>query len=137
MIVSHPYEEKRIIIFIEPIALYMTKDLHSKNDLKWSFEYPPVDKEIALGEVIKYGNGKTLTIISYGNGLYLSLQAKKEIEKKINKKIQVIDLCWLSDIDIKNLIKLIGKCTSVLIVDECRRSGCYGEGLMIDLQKAS
>ena len=131
------YEEKRIIIFIEPIALYMTKDLHSKNDLKWSFEYPPLDKEIALGEVIKYGNGKTLTIISYGNGLYLSLQAKKEIEKKINKKIQVIDLCWLSDIDIKNLIKLIGKCTSVLIVDECRRSGCYGEGLMVDLQKAS
>ena len=131
------YEEKRIVIFIEPIALYMTKDLHSKNDLKWSFEYPLLDKEIALGEVIKYGNGKTLTVISYGNGLYLSLQAKKEIEKKINKKIQVIDLCWLSDIDIKNLLKLIGKCASVLIVDECRRSGCYGEGLMVDLQKAS
>ena len=64
-------------------------------------------------------------------------ELKKEIEKKINKKIQVIDLCWLSDIDIKNLIKLIGKCTSVLIVDECRRSGCYGEGLMVDLQKVS
>ena len=62
---------------------------------------------------------------------------KKRLKKKINKKIQVIDLCWLSDIDIKNLLKLIGRCASVLIVDECRRSGCYGEGLMVDLQKAS
>ena len=63
----------------------------------------------------------------------LDSKIKKEIEKKIKEPIQVIDLCWLSDIDISGLLKQIGRCSSVLIVDECRRSGCYGEGLMVDL----
>ena len=127
------YEKKRIVVFIEPIALYMTKDLYKKDDTQWSFNYPALSEEIPLGDTIKYGKSKTLTIISYANGLYLSLQAKKEIEKKIKEPIQVIDLCWLSDIDISGLLKQIGRCSSVLIVDECRRSGCYGEGLMVDL----
>ena len=129
------YEEKRIVVFIEPIALYMTKDLHEKNDGQWSFNYPKHSEEITLGQTIRYGTSKVLTILSYGNGLYLSLRAKKEIEKKIDETIQIIDLCWLSNIKINNLLKQIGNCSSVLIVDECRKSGCYGEGLMVDLLK--
>ena len=109
------------------------RSLYKKDDKQWSFNYPSLSEEIPLGETVKYGKSKTLTIISYANGLYLSLQAKKEIEKKIKEPIQVIDLCWLSDIDISGLLKQIGRCSSVLIVDECRRSGCYGEGLMVDL----
>ena len=131
------HEENRIVIFIEPIALYMTKDLYKSGDGKWSFAYPKLTEQIAVGESRKYGNGKALTILSYGNGLYLSLQAKKEIEKKINKKIQVIDLCWLSEINGGELLKLIGQSNKVLIVDECRKSGCYGEGIMTDLVSAS
>ena len=97
------YEEKRIVVFIEPIALYMTKDLHEKNDGQWSFKYPKHSEEITLGQTIRYGTSKVLTILSYGNGLYLSLRAKKEIEKKIDETIQIIDLCWLSNIEINNL----------------------------------
>jgi len=78
-----------------------------------------------------------LTIITYGNGLYLSLQAQKEIEKKLNKKIKVIDLKWLSDINLENLLKAIGTCAKVLIVDECRKKGCHGEGLIADMASVS
>jgi 2-oxoisovalerate dehydrogenase E1 component len=63
----------------------------------------------------------------------LSLQAKKEIEKKLKKKIKVIDLRWLSDINIQKLLNAIGSCDNVLIVDECRRTGCHGEGLISNL----
>ena len=83
--------------------------------------------------MVGYGNGKALTIITYGNGLYLSIQAKKEIEKKINKKIQIIDLCWLSDVNFEEIIKSIGSCKKVLIVDECRRTGCHGEHILAQL----
>jgi 2-oxoisovalerate dehydrogenase E1 component len=69
--------------------------------------------------------------------LYLSLQAQKEIEKKLKKKIKVIDLRWLSDIDIPKLLKVIGVCENVLIVDECRRTGCHGEGLFTQLVSES
>ena len=127
--VREAYENGRVVVFVEPIALYMTKDLYKPKDGKWRFQYPSIKEKIPLGEFATYGNGKSLTIITFGNGLYLSLQAKKVIEKKLKKKIKVIDLRWLSDIDINQLLNSIGTCKRVLIVDECRRSGCYGEGI--------
>ena len=135
--VRQAYENGRVIVFVEPIALYMKKDLHNAKDGKWNFNYPDLDKEILLGEFAEYGHGKSLTIITYGNGLYFSLQAQKEIEKKLKKKIKVIDLRWLSEIDITKLLKAIGTCKNVLIVDECRKTGCHGEGLFTQLVSKS
>ncbi len=135
--VREAHENGRVVVFVEPIALYMTKDLHEPKDGKWNFEYPDVKEEIPVGEFATYGKGKALTIITYGNGLFLSLQAQKELEKKLKKKIKVIDLRWLSDIDMPKLLKAIGTCENVLIVDECRRTGCHGEGLLARLVSES
>ena len=123
------YENGRIVVFIEPIALYMKKDLHENKDGEWANIYPDIKEEISIGEYKVYGNSESLTIITYGNGLFLSLKAKKMFEEKSSKKIQVIDLRWLSDINITGLIKDIGKCKNILIVDECRKTGCHGEGI--------
>ena len=131
------YTNGRIVVFIEPIALYMVKDLHQPSDDKWSSKYSEINEELKLGEFVTYGKGKALTIISYGNGLYHSLKAQPQIEKIINRKIKIIDICWLSDIDIDGLIKEIGNSEKVLIVDECRKSGCHGEGLLASLYKKS
>ena len=131
------HDKGRIVVFIEPIALYMVKDLHNPKDNKWSSKYPAMDEELKIGEFITHGKGKALTIISYGNGLYHALKAQPEIEKKINRKIKIIDICWLSDINVDGLLKEIGQCKKVLIVDECRRSGCHGEGLMASLYEKS
>ena len=79
----------------------------------------------------------SLIIISYGNGFYLSMKAKIEIEKKLNKKIKIIDLRWLSDTNIVSLMKSMGKCAKILVVDECHKNGCYGEGLVTDIHSAS
>lgn len=133
--VKEAVKNGRIVIFIEPIALYMTKDLHEPKDKKWTFKYPELNEEIPLGSLKSYGKGNSLIIISYGNGLYLSLQAKKLIEQKLSKKIKVIDLRWLSDIDYPLLIKEISNCKKILIVDECRRKGSYGEGIFYELYK--
>ena len=135
--VREAYENGRVVVFVEPIALYMTKDLYKPKDGKWRFQYPSIKEKIPVGEFASYGNGRSLTIITFGNGLYLSLQAKKLIEKKLKKKIKVIDLRWLSDINIKQLLNAIGTCKKVLIVDECRRSGCYGEGIFNRLMDES
>jgi 2-oxoisovalerate dehydrogenase E1 component len=131
--VRQAYENGRIIVFVEPIALYMTKDLYKPKDGKWTFQYPDLEEEIPVGDFTEYGKGKALTIITYGNGLYLSLQAQKDIERKLKKKIKVIDLHWLSDINIQKIFKAIGTCKNVLIVDECRKTGCHGEGLISQL----
>ena len=135
--VGQAHENGRIVIFIEPIALYMTRDLHTEKDGKWVNKYPDIKEEIALGEFKVYGTGRSLTIITYGNGLYLSLKAKKAIESKSKKKIKVIDLRWLSPIDFSKLINAIGSCKKILIVDECRRTGCHGEEIYIKLDQSS
>jgi len=131
--VKEAYKNGRIVVFIEPIALYMTKDLHKAKDGKWEFVYPELNDESTIGEYRPYGNGRSLTILTYGNGLYLSLQAQKEIEKKLGKKIKIIDLMWISDINYETLLKEITPCKNILIVDECRRSGCHGEGIFTNL----
>jgi 2-oxoisovalerate dehydrogenase E1 component len=131
--VKEAYKNGRIVVFIEPIALYMRKDLHKAKDGKWEFIYPELNDESTIGEFKPYGNGRSLTILTYGNGLYLSLQAQKEIEKKLGKKIKIIDLMWISDINYENLLKEITPCKNILIVDECRRSGCHGEGIFTNL----
>src|SRR5690606_20246067 len=40
----------RVVAFLEPIALYMTKDLHEPKDGEWLFPYPAPDRAIPLGE---------------------------------------------------------------------------------------
>ena len=64
-------------------------------------------------------------------------RGKKEIEKIIKKKIKVIDLRWLSDINLLHVQETIGTCENILIVDECRRTGCHGEGLLANLIRES
>ena len=88
--VREAYKNGRVIVFVEPIALYMTKDLHKPKDGEWLCSYPELESEIPVGEFAVYGKSEVLTIITYGNGLYLSLQAKKEIEKKTRKKINTM-----------------------------------------------
>ncbi len=119
--------EQRIIVFLEPIALYMTKDLHEEKDIEWSFIYNDV-KPISYGQVGQYGDGKELAIVTYGNGYYLSCQAMKEFERKY--KTRIIDLRWLCPLPEKEILKALKGCDNILIVDECRKTGSVSEELM-------
>ena len=130
-------EERRIIIFIEPIALYMMKDLHKTGDNKWSFHYPEINSgnELKLGDISTYGTGKDLAIISYGNGYYLSRKAEKVLSEKWKIKTRIIDLLWLSPLAEDEILDVTNSCRSVLIVDECRKSGSLSEALMTLFQE--
>src|SRR6185295_6618686 len=59
-------EEQRVIVFLEPIALYMTRDLHEEGDGLWTAPYaaPGEVKPIRLGELGRHGDGTDLAIIS-------------------------------------------------------------------------
>lgn len=122
-------QEGRVVVFLEPIALYMTKDLHLPGDNAWLFDYPPPDEHIALGELGVYGTGETV-ILSYANGYYLSRQAAKDLEEQQGIHVKVIDLRWLSPLPKAALLKELNKAKRVLIVDEGRESASLSEGLM-------
>ena len=129
------WERGRVVVFVEPIALYMTRDLHQENDKAWTFPYPKPDEEIKLGEFGVTGNSRELTIVSYANGYYFSLQAAKILEEKYKIQSKIIDLRWIAPIDEEALLKEIGDCPNVLIVDECRKTGSISEwicGLLLE-----
>lgn len=122
-------EEQRVVVFIEPIALYPMRDLHETGDGGWMQTYPSPDKRIGLGEVGVFGRGTDLAIVSYANGYYLSLQAAKALEAK-GIKVRVIDMRWIAPVPKDELLEQTKACRSVLIVDECRETGSQSEGLM-------
>jgi len=123
--------EQRVVVFIEPIALYMTHDLHQKDDLQWSsiYKFRNQDQSIALGEFSQHGTGKELCIVSYGNGYYLSRQAAKELEQKHSIILTIIDLRWLAPLNKDALLAVIKNCEHLLVVDECRQTGSISEAI--------
>ena len=122
-------QEGRIVVFLEPIALYMTKDLHEPGDNAWLFDYPPLEEKIAFGEVSAHGEGD-IVILTYANGYYLSRQAAKIVGEQHTIAVKVIDLHWLSPLPMVAILREIENAKHVLIVDEGRRSGSVSEGLM-------
>lgn len=122
-------EEQRVVVFLEPIALYPMRDLLTDKDSGWMTHYPSPDQTIRLGEVGVHGQGKELAIVTYGNGHYLSRQAEKQLQEK-NIDLRIIDLRWLAPLPEKALLDATRGCKSILIVDECRRTGGQAEGLM-------
>ncbi len=121
-------EEQRVVIFLEPIALYPMRDLVEPGDGGWMRHYPAPDRRIEVGSVGVHGEGGDLAIVSYGNGHYLSRQAQHDLAVK-GVAARVIDLRWLAPLSQDALIDSIGD-RPVLIVDECRRTGGQAEALM-------
>ena len=64
--------------FLEPIALYMAKDLYEPGDGQWLTEYPAPGEAMALGEGRVYGEGDDLVIFTFGNGVPMSLRAARD-----------------------------------------------------------
>jgi 2-oxoisovalerate dehydrogenase E1 component len=125
-------EEQRVIVFLEPIALYMTRDLHEEGDGLWTSTYaaPGEARPLRLGDLGVHGDGTDLALISYANGYFLSRQAGKVLSDRHGVKLRVIDLRWLAPLNEEGLLEAVAGCRRVLIVDECRRTGSQSEALM-------
>ncbi|MBM4063165.1 MAG: MFS transporter [Planctomycetes bacterium] len=111
----------KVCVFLEPIALYMQKDLHEPNDGQWQFPYPEPEALLPLGAGRTYGaeDGDQLTIVSYGNGLWLSLRAQRRLRER-GIRARVFDLRWLAPLPIDEIRHHARATGAVLVVDECR-----------------
>jgi len=127
----------RVSIFLEPIALYMTKDLHEPGDGKWLFPYPSPDQAMTLGEGRVYAqDADDLVIFSYGNGVPMSLRAARNIEAAHGWKVRVVDLCWLVPLNEAFIATQARSARRILIVDEGRHSAGIGEGVITAIAEA-
>ncbi|MGH8040600.1 MAG: thiamine pyrophosphate-dependent enzyme [Rudaea sp.] len=127
----------RVCAFLEPIALYMTKDLHAAGDGAWQFAYPAPDQAMTLGEERVYApQARDLVIFTFGNGVPMSLRAAREIEKAPGWKVRVVDLRWLQPLNEAAIARHASECARILVVDEGRRSAGVGEGIITAIVEA-
>ena len=130
----------RVCAFLEPIALYMTKDLHEPGDGGWLTEYPSPDQAMPLGEGRVYGaekgDGSDLVIFSFGNGVPMSLRAAKSIAEQRGWSVRVVDLRWLQPLNENFIAGQAAACKRILVVDEGRRSAGVGEGIITAIVEA-
>lgn len=129
-------EEQRLVVFLEPIALYPMRDLHDDKDGGWMCHYPDPSETIPLGEVGIDGIGTDLAIVTFGNGTYLSRQAQAKLLAH-SIEARVIDTRWLSPLPKEALTKAVQGCKHILIVDETRHTGGVAEALMAHFHEVS
>lgn len=125
----------RVVVFLEPIALYHERDLHDANDGAWLFDYPPPGDALQPGEVGIYGEDAfDLLLVSYANGVRLSLRAARALERERGVKVRVLDLRWLNPLPFSAVRAHANECGRVLVVDECRATaGGVADAIVADL----
>jgi len=128
----------RVGCFLEPIALYHQKDLHEDGDQGWLFDYPvPSGPESLLlpGEVGIYNPvNDDLLIVSYANGLRLSLRAARQLEQEHGIKARILDLRWMNPLPLDAVRQHAEACRATLVVDECRATAAgIADAVIADL----
>ncbi|HET7663794.1 MAG TPA: transketolase C-terminal domain-containing protein, partial [Rhodanobacteraceae bacterium] len=127
----------RVCAFLEPIALYMTKDLHEAGDGAWQFAYPAPGEAMTLGEGRVYdADAKDLVIFTFGNGVPMSLRAARRITQAHGWKVRVVDLRWLVPLNDAFIQAQARDAKRILVVDEGRRSAGVGEGVVTAIVEA-
>jgi 2-oxoisovalerate dehydrogenase E1 component len=127
----------RVCAYLEPIALYMAKDLYEPGDGQWLTSYPAPDQAMVLGEERVYApEARDLVIFTFGNGVPMSLRAARRIEAAKGWKVRVVDLRWLQPLNGEAIGRHAGECARILVVDEGRRSAGVGEGVITAVVEA-
>ncbi len=130
-----------VCVFLEPIALYPVRDLYEDGDGGWLTAYEPNGEHVPIGRARAYGPGLApadpdqpcdLCIVSWANGLYMSLRVAKRLEAR-GVRCRVLDLRWLAPLPITDLRAFTRTAENVLIVDETRRTGGVSEALVTAL----
>jgi 2-oxoisovalerate dehydrogenase E1 component len=130
-----------VSVYLEPIALYHTRDLYADGDGQWLGAYAPPEQwsavhvPIGRGRVYAAGPAEDLTIITFGNGVRMSLRAATRLATE-GIGTRVVDLRWLAPLPVADIIRESSATGRVLVVDETRRSGGVGEGVLAALVDA-
>ncbi|TCN50178.1 2-oxoisovalerate dehydrogenase E1 component [Rhodococcus sp. SMB37] len=124
--------EDRVCAFVEPIALYHQRDLYDEDDGLW--QQFPDPAPIAPGTVRTYGEGGDVLVVTFGNGVRMSLRA---IRSASRVAATVLDLQWLAPLPLSALVEHAMRFPRVLVVDETRRSGSVAESVIAALVDAN
>lgn len=118
-------------VIVEPIARYHTADLMEPGDRLW-LATPDAQAHVPIGSARTYGDGKDITIITFGNGLFMSLRVARRLQAR-GIYARVVDMRWIAPLPVDDIVREANVTGAVLVVDETRRSGGVAEGVLAAL----
>jgi 2-oxoisovalerate dehydrogenase E1 component len=128
-----------VSVFLEPIALYDQRDMLQPGDDAWCAPYPAPPLwgsfHAPIGRASVWGAGGDLTIVSFGNGLRMSMRVAADLERD-GIDCRVVDLRWLAPLPLEDVFREATATGRLLIVDETRRTGGVSEGLVTGMLEA-
>ena len=119
-----------VCVFLEPIALYHTRDLYEDGDQGWLAAAPSAHVPVGHGRT--HGDGHDLTLVTFGNGVPMSLRVARRLAAD-GVGCRVLDLRWLAPLPVDDLLREAGATGRVLVVDETRRTGGVSEAVLTAL----
>ncbi|QDP80149.1 MFS transporter [Nocardia otitidiscaviarum] len=125
--VSAARVDGRVCVFLEPIALYHTRDLYRDGDGGWAAAITN-PRHAEIGRARAHGTGTHLTIVSFANGVPMSLRVARRLSER-GIHARVVDLRWLAPLPVDDLLDHARASGRVLIADETRRSGGISEAV--------
>ncbi|MFE6921279.1 dehydrogenase E1 component subunit alpha/beta [Nocardia sp. NPDC057663] len=130
--VSAARVDGRVCLFVEPIALYHTRDLHPGDE---SWLAAPASEHVPIGSARLYGDGADLTLVTFGNGVPMCLRTADRLAAQ-GIHARVLDLRWLNPLPVADLLHHAEATGRVLVADETRRSGGVSESVYAALVDA-
>jgi 2-oxoisovalerate dehydrogenase E1 component len=122
-----------VCAFLEPIALYHARDLLAAGDGGWKAAYDPPERwasgHVPVGRAALHRDGSDLTIVTFGNGLWLSLRAADRLAAD-GIGARVLDLRWLAPLPADDILREATATGRVLVADETRRTGGVAEAVL-------
>jgi len=94
---------------------------------------PENDYIIPLGEAAVKKEGKDVTLLCYGAGFYLCMEAEKELSQE-NINAEIVDLRTLKPLDMNTVAESIKKTHRAVIVHEACLTGGFGAELAARIQ---
>jgi 2-oxoisovalerate dehydrogenase E1 component len=141
--------DSSVAVFLEPIALYHRRDLHQAGDGGWLAADPGGSVPIGSARLYRSGAGYSpstdvlrslrgsgtsaeLTLITYGNGVPMSLRVAHRLGET-GIAVDVLDLRWLAPLPVGDVLAAAQSTGRVLVVDETRHAGGVGAGVIAAL----
>ncbi|WP_280481826.1 thiamine pyrophosphate-dependent enzyme [Nocardia cyriacigeorgica] len=132
--VSAARVDGRVCVIVEPIALYHHRDLYESGDDGW-LAPATAPWHVPIGRARAYGDGTNLTIVTFGNGVPMSLRVARRLAAR-GVDARVLDLRWLAPLPHDDLLHHAEITGRVLVADETRRSGGVAESVYAALLDA-
>lgn len=124
--VSAARVDGRVCVFLEPIALYHTRDLYESGDSEWTTAI--TGTHVPIGRARVYGDGTDLTIVAFANSVPMSLRVARRLARR-GIGTRVLDLRWLSPLPRADLLRHAEATGRVLVADETRHGGGVSESV--------